>query len=197
MRRLAPVLLLVLASSAASAQVLNGSFENLPMAAPDRISINNATDWTAQGGFMLLERGVNGVSGIAAHSGSQFVSMGHNGAQGDTLFQDISTVPGATYTLSFFLHCIQGSEAQTLAASALSSGVVLGSLDAIVSSPTQGWVGFNLEFQATQPQTQIRFVHTVGSGVANIALDSVSVVPTPGAMALMGLGGALALRRRR
>lgn len=181
----------------ALADVVNGSFELQAQASAGRYDINLLSDWTAQGGFMLLERGVNGVSNIAAHTGDQFVSMGHNGSQGDQLFQVFATETGRTYDVSFWIHCIQGSgnEAMLSRVHDAATGDVLGSAQGAVSSPTQGWVQFSYTFEASSNSSKIVFTHTSGTTSANIALDTVIVVPGPGSLALLGLGASL--RRRR
>lgn len=196
MRVFFPIVVLAATTSTALADAVNGSFENEPQAGPGRVFMSSLTDWTSLGGSSLLERGVNEVSAIAAHSGVQFVSMGHNSAQGDTLLQAIAIAPGQVYTVSFFLHCIQGNALQTVQASAF-SGVELGGVAGSVSSVTQGWVNFSFEFQATASQTTIRFVHSLAADGANVAIDTVTVIPAPSAGLLIGLAGLLGSRRRR
>lgn len=196
MRMLVCLLFVSASANVVYGDVLNGSFESAPLPMPDRVQMSMLTDWTSTGGSSLLERGVNSVSQIVAHSGAQFVSMGHNGASGDTLFQLIETTPGTDYTVSFVLHCIQGDATQSVLASAISGGP-LGSVEGTVSSRTQGWVAFSFSFQATQAQTQIRFVHNLGADSANVAIDSVSVVPSPMSAAILIFGAAASARRRR
>lgn len=181
----------------ALADVINGSFELQAQAIPDRYNINLLSDWTAQGGFILLERGINSVSNIAPHTGAQFVSMGHNGAQGDQLSQILATQAGRSYDVSFWIHCIQGSGSEVVLSQVLdtATGALLGSGEGTVSSPTQGWVQVTYSFVADSDSSSIRFTHTSGTGGANIALDTVTVIPAPASLALLGLG-LVALRRR-
>lgn len=183
----------------ATAAILNGSFESVAQAVPDRVNISSATSWTATGGSMLLERAVNTVSQITAQDGDQFVSMGHSGASNDTLSQVITTTPGEILDVSFFVACIQGNALQSILASAVdtSSNAVLGSVSASISSRTQGWIGYTFQFQPTGISTRISFVHDVAAGSANIALDNVTVTPAPSAAGLLGLAGVAATRRRR
>jgi MYXO-CTERM domain-containing protein len=122
--------------------------------------------------------------------------MGHSGLQGDRLSQFFATNPGELYTVSFYVHCIQGDDTQVLTAQAL-AGELLGQVAATVSSRTQGWVNFTFDFTATGPSTELRFVHTTGAAGANIALDTVTAVPAPGAATLLGLAGLAARRRSR
>lgn len=180
---------------AASGSIVNGSFEDRPIAFPDRVSMSNLSSWSASGGSMLHERGVNGVSNIAAHSGVQFVSMGHSGASNDTLTQTFVTTPGATYDVSFAVACIQGDGLQRVTATVLDGANVLGSVQAEVSVRSAGWQVFGLQFTAASASSTLRFVHTLGSGNANVAVDSVAVTPAPAALPLLALG--LCGRRRR
>lgn len=191
--------LAVAAGSAANANLItNGSFEQAQLAGPARAAIDTLTDWGAAGGFMLLEQGVNAISNSAAQTGTQFVSMGHNAATGDTLFQSFPTDPGQSYVVSFYLASIQGSQAQELEASITdtASTNILTTSTASIANAADGWQEHTFSFTATGATSQLTFVHTVGGSSANIALDSVSVVvPAPAsALALIGLAG---IRRRR
>lgn len=191
----------VLASLASSAQaaLLNGSFELQVIAQPDRVSINTATSWTATGGQMLLERGVNGVSNIAAQDGNQFVSMGHNSAVNDTLTQNVATIAGQSIDLSFFVACIQGDAFQRITAQAIdvATNIVLAEVNADISSRTQGWIGYGFQFEATGATTRVRFAHIIASDFANIALDNVVMTPAPSSAGLLALAGVAGVRRRR
>lgn len=191
-------LILALAASGAQAGTIvsNGSFELGDIGAPGRVSIDNLEDWNASGGFSLLEQGVNGTSNTAAHTGNQFVSMGHNSVIGDTLTQTISTEIGTTYTVSFWTAVIQGSSAQSLVSAVRNvAGGELGSAS-IVANGGEGWVEHTYQFTASDTSLVLSFIHTGSSGSANIALDSVSIVPAPMSAALLGLGTLAATRRR-
>ncbi|MCC6950173.1 MAG: DUF642 domain-containing protein [Phycisphaerales bacterium] len=177
--------------------VLNGSFESAALPAPDRVDISNLTDWGVTGGStVLLERGVNGVSQIAAHGGVQFVTMGHNSGQGETLTQLLSTTPGQAYTATFYLACIQGDALQSVRMAVSDGANDLGSVVGTVSSRTEGWVPFSFDFVANGLTARLTLTQTVGASEANVAIDDVSVVPAPGsALALLGLVAARRGRR--
>lgn len=189
----------VASAAMAGESVQNGSFESAQQAGPARVAISNLTDWDASGGFMLLEQGVNGTSNIAAHTGTQFVSMGHNGSLGDTLSQVVDTQAGASYEVEFYLHVIQGNTVQELVGEAFQNGTQdsLGSVDTSMSSTTQGWVRWAFSFTAASELTELRFVHTAATGSGNIAIDSVAMTPAPASAAMLALGGLFATRRRR
>lgn len=183
----------------AAGAVLNGSFELTALEIPSRVDINSTTSWSASSGASLLERGVNGVSQIAAQDGDQFVSMGHNGFSNDTLSQTITTTPGEVLDISFYVACIQGDAFQRITATAFDP-VTNGSIafvDAEVSSRSQGWVKYTFQFQPAGTSTRLQFQHTIGAISANIALDNVTVTPAPGAAGVLALAGIAAARRRR
>lgn len=186
-------------TSCANAQLLNGSFESVALTEPGRVSITNATSWTANLGQTLHERGVNGVSQIAAQDGLQFVTMGHNGATGDTLYQIIPTTPGVVFEVSFYVACVQGDTFQRIVGSAIdtSTDTTLSFVNADVSSRTQGWLLYSFEFLATGGTTRINFEHSIAAIDANIALDNVAVIPAPSAAGLLALAGVVFGSRRR
>ncbi len=187
----------VACSGMACGTLVNGSFEFPKLASPDRVGIGTLTDWTAVGGNLLLERGINGVSQVAAHSGAQFVSMGHDSAKGDVLFQDIATFPGQYLEVTFYLHCIEGSAPQEVTGQAIDVGsnAVLGSVVGKVDSPSLGWLGWQFHGFATGAQTRIRFTHSLSAEAANVALDTVTIVPSPAALGV--IAGVVGVRRRR
>ena len=191
----------VLLSSVAAAEVVNGSFESAALNQPGRAPIASLTDWNASGGFSLLERGVNSISNIEAHSDDQFVSVGHSGTSNDRLTQTIDTVAGVQYTLEYWLRSIQGSQFQVVRGSAFDAGTseVLGSVDGSVEDAGDGWVRHSVDFTATSGRTQIELLHTVAGSAGNVAIDTVSVTVIPASAALLvvpiGLAG-LARRKR-
>ncbi len=190
-------LFIAFGSDAGASMILNGGFELPSLGSPNRVAITTLSDWQSSGGFMLLERGVNGTSGIAAFEGRQFVSFGHSGASNDRLFQTFNTVIGGIYTVDFHLASIQGSALQRMRASAFDS---LNSLIAFTdSSVTQqnAWVaGTSLIFTAVTSSTRLEFQHTLAAGVANVALDNVVVnltthpVPEPSTLSMLFTGFA-------
>ncbi len=190
-------LFIAFGSDAGASMILNGGFELPSLGSPNRVAITTLSDWQSSGGFMLLERGVNGTSGIAAFEGQQFVSFGHSGASNDRLFQTFNTVIGGIYTVDFHLASIQGSALQRMRASAFDS---LNNLIAFTdSSVTQqnAWVaGTSLIFTAVTSSTRLEFQHTLAADVANVALDNVVVnlttaaVPEPSSLSILFTGFA-------
>ncbi|MCE7974649.1 MAG: DUF642 domain-containing protein [Leptolyngbya sp. PLA1] len=196
MRSVCACLVSAACSSVGLGAVVNGSFESSAIPGPDRVSITALTDWGVTGGnTVLLERGVNGVSQIAAQGGVQFVSMGHNGGVNEMLTQFLSTTPGQTYTATFYLACIQGDALQSVRMAVSDGANDLGAVTGTVSSRTEGWVPFSFDFVANGLTARLTLQHTLGSAAANVAIDEVTVVPAPGSA--LTLLGALALVRRR
>lgn len=178
--------------------VVNGSFEETALGMPSRVSLVSLSGWNAFGGSSLLERGVNGVSNIEAHTGAQFVSMGHNSASGDTLQQTLATQAGLEYTVTFFVASIQGDGEQDITATAVDSSVgTLATLVATASRRAEGWLEQTFSFEAASDATVLRFVHSRAAGQANIALDSVTVVPAPAGAAVLAASVGVACGRRR
>jgi hypothetical protein len=178
--------------------LLNGSFESGGQDDPGRYDIAELTDWTASGGSMLLEHDVNEVSNIEAHSGSQFVSMGHNGSVGDTLSQTFETVVGQNYEVSFFIRSVEGNALQGLFASVTdgAGGGELGSITALDFGFGAGWTEYSFSFTGASESATLTLLHALGSFQSNLAVDTVTVdIPAPGVLAMIGLG--LVVWRRR
>ena len=184
------------ASQADAGIFTNGSFEN-PVVTTYGVSPASAglANWISTGSQQVLER--NGLTlGIPAFDGLQYVSFGHNGTSGSLLAQTFDTTTGVDYSFSFATTAIQGSAPQTLRVTVRdASGLVLNSLDADASSI--GWTLRSLSFNAVSNSSVIEFSDIVGAAGANIGLDAVTLVPSPGAMPLLAYLGALAARRRR
>ena len=77
-------------------RVVNGSFED-PTIPDESVAGGPLAGWTSDVGFEIWR----GLFGFPAHDGSQHLEMDVN--ENSTIFQDIATVPGATYRFSFAL----------------------------------------------------------------------------------------------
>ena len=196
----------MLSASAPAAMFTNGSFESQAQAGPSRVNISNLDDWTSSGGFILLERGINATSGVAASDGDQFLSFGHNGTAGGLISQTFDTVIGESYTVDFTIFSIQGSALQEMTATVFDD--MSNTLDSTVSTATLQNVyvaGNSLNFVAVSTSSTLQFQHTLGASFPNLALDDVrvttqgNVIPEPSSMILFGaaIPGIGALIRRR
>ncbi|MEW4490364.1 DUF642 domain-containing protein [Thalassoglobus sp. JC818] len=199
---------IVLSTTVEGGMFLNGSFESQAQAGPSRVSLSNLDNWTSSGGFILLERGVNTTSNIAAADGDQFLSFGHNGASGGLISQTFDTVIGQEYSVDFQIATIQGTGLSTIVASAFDGLNLLGSTTSSTPDNSNDWVAGNtLKFIATSLTSTLQLQNTSGGGFANLALDDVTVtasnspvVPEPSTMALFGIAlagaGGRVVRRR-
>lgn len=109
--------------------------------------------------------------GAYSHTGTQSIDMaGTMGTAGDSLFQDVPTKPGRTYTLTFYTSS-NGSPKD--------NGLTVEWDDipiAIISTPGQGqWSVNTFTVQASSDLSRLSFVDNVG-GAQGSLLDTVSLV---------------------
>ena len=173
--------------------VTNGGFEADVISGTGYNYVPTLTGWMGTGapnGFVLFDSTYHPVAGGAQALQLEFV--------GNYIEQMLTTVVGQTYELSFDL------------ASYLPPGVSIldvdfGSLSMSVPDAGGGaYTPHTLQFTATSSSTLLRFENAGGvPGVAGFTythLDNISVtqVPEPGALALVGIAllGAAASRRR-
>ena len=121
-----------------------------------------------------------------------------------SIFQDLTTTPGASYLLSFYVSSNGPAKTNGLT-------VGWGNLFGTTSTPALGtWQQIILPVVATGTTTRLRFIGNLVPGQGNLQgslLDNVSVdpvvanpVPEPATLAIWGLGAAgfgLIYRRRR
>jgi hypothetical protein len=130
------------------------------------------------------------------------IGFGGNGTTGATLSQTFDTVPGTSYTVSFFVTAQQlGSGPQSYSAQAFDGAANLGSESASIPVALN-WVGHSFSFVATGASSTLRFTDTSSGSEAffiNWALDNVAVsgVPEPAVPVLLAVGlAALTFIRR-
>lgn len=202
MKKIIAASLLAFAAAGASATelVTNGSFES------------GATGWnsTETVGFAPISAYINccGIDGSAypAANGVAAAFFGWGQLTGGTIFQDLSTVAGQTYTVNFSYGAISGNALQTMTVEASNGQSLLGSLSVGATGTTNQAAlvsPFSFTFVANSASTTLLFRDTSATSINTDALvDNVSVtaVPEPEtyAMLLAGLGlVGFAARRRK
>ncbi len=216
--------LLALCPVSAFAQIQNGSFE-LGLAYPSGPNIFTAgtpTPWVATSftpdlydntgvdGWNLA--GIPAYNGMFAHmlacDGNRFIGFGASAAFNESFEQTTAPlVAGQQYTLSACMSVDDFGKAAPFGGPYTGRGVVDVYLNSAYigsfaqNTATYAWQSRSITFLATSslPAT-FSFVAQVDplSGAASyIGLDGIRLVPAPGAMALIGIGGVLSMRRRR
>ncbi|MDQ6654758.1 MAG: PEP-CTERM sorting domain-containing protein [Verrucomicrobiota bacterium] len=125
-----------------------------------------------------------GQNATFAQSGIGYANLERTGSIG-TLSQTISTVPGQTYSISFYLANDSGVAPNSFAAAFGPSGAP--SQFSIVNSPAFAYTNITFSTVATTTSSvlQFRFQHDDDF----FRLDTVTVVPEPSTNALMLLSG--------
>jgi hypothetical protein len=187
------------ATAGAAELVSNGSFESPDFGVFNFVTVNagaSTIDSWQVGGTSVDVVGCGGCF----HSGDQAIDVAGSPGPGE-LFQDLATVAGTTYRLTFFASSNRGAILDSLIISW--DGVVIDTID----TPGLGtFQQFTYDLVATDASTELRFIDNQTTDFGPL-LDTVSVVdlqdpvPTPSPAALPLLGSALLLlagfRRRR
>lgn len=166
----------VATTSAAFAQVVNGGFES-----------GDFTGWTTQpassGSWFF-------VRSTGAHSGSFSVAFGGYGGISDEIFQSVSATNGGSYVLSFWLNNLNqlGDDKMTVSWEGQSL------FDA--SAPV-GWTQYSFNVTAHSATPEVRIAGFDGIDFSYVDDVSLTAVPEPASMAVLGTGALALLRRRR
>ena len=189
--------------------VLNPSFES-PVEPANSFSSYSAgstaiTSWTVASGSVDHI----GAGFWQAADGVQSVDM--NGSDAGSLFQDLVTIPGAGYNLTFALAGNPNGAPTIKHLQVLWNGLNQGTFTFDItgkSFPNMGYITIPVSgLQATTASTRLQFTSLDAGSSFGPVLDNVSVVragalatPEPGSMAFLtglGISGGVFLKRRR
>ncbi|MFK7790381.1 MAG: PEP-CTERM sorting domain-containing protein [Phycisphaeraceae bacterium] len=216
----------LLASSAAAAPITvdNFSFETPDVTNDQQQGLPSG--WTATGtnniNAAMRVRDTGPLASLPVPEGNQWGQLQYtNGTIGTgnniVLSQDTGEViqEGFTYTLTVAIgeqnNQFTGENIARIFLSGSAGGLaspfaIEDDIDPGATSTTSVWADFTTSFTATAAQAGQTLVIGLGSGTnfnsgtSNVGIDNVrldAVVPEPGSLALLGLGGLLIARRRR
>jgi hypothetical protein len=206
-------------STSASAAILDGGFE-FP-GSPSLTQYGNGNSigaWTVTGdptsAVLLLSSSYNepGIT-FNAHTGDYALDLtgAGNTSPSDGIYQNVSTVAGQMYALSFWVGNATGNGSGNTPSYTLASSTNL-IIGLNTPSFTNGnvdpgainWQQFTYGFVASGSTTKISFLNNTDSRDNYLGLDDVSLSAVPGPMVgaglpglVMALGGFVAWRRRR
>lgn len=195
-RTLAIALSTTLASLAAQAGIVNGSFEANAQAAGSWNIYSNLTGWTGGSAGIELRNGVAGT----AQDGANYVELDTTGNSG--MSQTVATLAAQTYELSLWYSPRAGVNGNSNGIEVWWDGAKLGTLNGSGQNQSNHvWRQYSFNVTGTG-SNQVRFVAVGNSDGVGGSLDNISLnaVPEPGSLALvLGAVGAAALvvRRRR
>ncbi len=205
--KLAATLVLTCASAASFGQLINGNFE-----APGSgfRSVGNGQSW---GGWTCSGPSdiefVHAVSNpnlfnlqLSAYEGSYWIDLCGVGAASG-IFQNVSGLnAGSTYRISFAQAGNVWGPNFNFAMNVLWNNQVVGSFSSIHGGSNGAFMNWRLrevDVVAGPGTNRLEFRATTATSARGAAIDDVrlTLIPTPGVASLAGLGGLVALRRRR
>jgi hypothetical protein len=189
----------------ASAQLLNGGFEDPNLGFRTVIAGETYGSWTNAGPSNIefvkaeVRPTLPGLE-FSAYEGSYWIDLVGTGAP-SAIYQDVATLPGTLYEISFALAGNPWSGPQIMNMDVLWNGGIAGSYSHDTYGHTgdnMGWTVYTFVVTGTG-NDRLMFRATSGDSSAGPAIDAVTmtIVPAPGTLALASLLGLAAPRRRR
>ena len=167
---------------AAGANLLvNGSFEASPLSAGRWAAFSSVPGWTAlTGGTIELWNNLNNVK---ATDGVNYGELDYLGAR-DGFYQNVKTVAGQSYELSFDARSRPGFTASTTTIEVLWNDKVVASVDP--GSAGSSWKTFNFTVTGTGGQDRLTFRESAGQSADGLGAlyDNVSLVAVSKASAV-------------
>ena len=169
--------------------VVNGSFEDPPLNSTQFLITGNIPGWTASVGEIEIQNNFPGAGGAAA--GAQHAELGARSPS--TIYQDVPTVVGGTYTLSFALRARPGTLLTDNRVGVSAGGAALGDVDA---TSVTTWAYHSFTIVATTATTRIAFAdkgdnpNSLGTFIDDVSLtDTTPPVITPSVAGTQGDNG--------
>jgi hypothetical protein len=206
------------ASARVEAGIVNGSFENPAVPVGGFVNYGGGstaiTGWTVVGVDTAITNTSFTQSGITfqAQAGNQWADLAGvtSNSQSSGLSQNVATIVGATYELSFWVgsakDTVNGFFFPATIDLSIDGGARQNFHNPATPSNMLNWLQFKVQFVATNASTNLRFLNGSASNNFLSALDNVEMnevdvneVPEPLSIVMFGtgaLGLVGALRRR-
>jgi hypothetical protein len=161
-------------ANASNNLLVNGSFETASLSAYDTGrwgAFSSIQGWTALSGSKIELW--NGLEGVQATDGGNFGELDYLGAQ-DGFYQDVKTVAGQKYDLSFDARSRPGFDASTCSMQVLWNGSVVATVP-----PGDSWQNYDFSVIGTGGQDRLTFRELAGQGSDGLGAlyDNVSLTP--------------------
>ena len=155
---------------------MNGSFETASLSAYDTGrwgAFSSIQGWTALSGSKIELW--NGLEGVQATDGGNFGELDYLGAQ-DGFYQDVKTVAGQKYDLSFDARSRPGFDASTCSMEVLWNGSPVATVP-----PGDSWQNYDFTVVGTGGQDRLTFRELAGQGSDGLGAlyDNVALVAKP------------------
>lgn len=183
-------------SSVVSGQFVDGNFDAANITNAYLVWQGGSNAWTADGPI-ASNYALSGGAWSAADTGKNSVvlSDNHPGQRtGNTVYQDVRTVPGQTIVVNYAHLAISGTDTMTVAAGA--PGKTLSTISTATDA-SGGWKKHQQAYTVPAGQTVTRFqftgVSTTSQNQVGNGLDSVSITLAPASAYTAPTGGVVVL----